>query len=103
MRLLLVGAVKMKAILLLSSIHFVVFMALFLVGLDFSVIDGGEPSPIVLIAKSSANFLGQPAFYLAKYIPSPAPDAVEWFLLICNSLIWGLIMRSIGYLFGRSK
>jgi len=79
----------MKVFLLCSVGHFGLFLLLFLVGLDFSGVDGQEPGLLSRVAGGFAGVLGQPALFLAGWLPSPAPDALEWVLLVSNSLLWG--------------
>ena len=83
--------------------HFVVFMVLFLVGLDFSAVDGREPGLVSRIAGALAMVLGQPGFYLARFLPSPSPDALEWALLVSNSLLWAAVLRALLRRFARSS
>ena len=85
----------MKAFIFCFLLHFGLFMVLFLVGLDFSGVDGHEPGRASRIAGALAFVLGQPALYLARFLPSPSPDALEWALLVSNSLLWAAVMWAL--------
>jgi hypothetical protein len=84
-----------KAFTFCFLLHFGLFMVLFLVGLDFSGIDGHEPGLVSRIAGALASVLGQPALYLARFLPSPSPDVLEWALLVSNSLLWAAVMWAL--------
>ena len=85
----------MKAFFFCFLLHFGLFMVLFLVGLVFSSIDGHEPGLVSRVAGALAGVLGQPAFYLARFLPSPSPDALEWALLVSNNLLWAAVMSAL--------
>jgi hypothetical protein len=85
----------MRAFTLCFLFHFGLFMVLFLVGLDFSGVDGHEPGWVSRIAGALAYVLGQPALYLSRFLPSPSPDALEWALLVSNSLLWAGVMSAL--------
>lgn len=82
----------MKVFLCLSALHFVTFLGLLFVALDFSAVDGHEPGLASRIARPLVEVLGQPAFAVAGLLgPSGHVNAVEWTLLLLNSLLWGVI------------
>jgi len=86
---------RMRTFLFCFLLHFGLFMVLFLVGLDFSAVDGHEPGLVSRVAGALAGVLGQPSFFLARLLPSPAPDALEWALLVSNSLLWAAVMSAL--------
>ena len=85
----------MKAFSFCFLLHLGLFIALLLVGLDFSGVDGHEPGRVSRLAGALAKVLGQPALYLARLLPSPSPDALEWALLVSNSLLWAAVMWAL--------
>ena len=76
-------------------LHFGLFTVLFLVGLDFSVIDGKESGLVSRIAHAFGVVLGQPALYFAGFLPTPRHDVLEWALLVSNSLLWAAVLRAL--------
>ena len=85
----------MKVFAFCFLLHFGLFMALFLLGLDFSWLDDREPSLVSRIARALAYVLGQPARGLWGFLPSPCPMALEWTLTVSNSLLWAAVMRAL--------
>ena len=84
----------MKLFSICFLVHFVVFMVLFLLGLDFSGVDGEEPGLVSQVAGALSQVLGQPGLFLADFLPTPIPDALEWAILIGNSVLWAVCLSA---------
>lgn len=90
----------MKRWLVWSLVHFVVALALLLFSLDFSAVDGHEPSVWSQRAGAVVAILGQPALAVWAWLGSPDhSDAWEWALLIANSLLWGAGLACVASVF----
>ena len=82
----------MKRFLLLSGLHLALFLGMVIASMDFSAVDGGDPALLSQVAWQAARVLGQPGIAVHRALGPDGPDAVEWALVIANSLLWGALM-----------
>ena len=95
------GGRSWRRIALLGALHFLLWMQMFLVSLDFAAVDGEEPWLLSQLALPFVWVLGAPGwpalFWLAEsvFTDRGVPDALEWGVLLGNSLLWGTGLEAI--------
>ncbi len=86
---------------LLGALHFLLWMLLFFVSLDFSAVDD---EPLGLVSQVASPFfwvLGLPLWPVGLWLQDAMftgrgmPDALDWGLLLANSLLWGIGLEAI--------
>ena len=85
----------MKRFLFLSGLHLALFLGLLSAGMDFSGVDGEDPAFLSQVASRVAGLLGQPGIAVHRALGPEGPDALEWALVIANSLLWGALLSLI--------
>ena len=91
-----------RRVLFLAILHLLVTGACFLVGLDFSPVDGDAPSGVARLSAGLAETLMQPGLLLGTLLDARGlPDAVEGALFFANSILWGSMLALILHLVRR--
>jgi hypothetical protein len=86
---------------LLAALHFLLWMLLFFVSLDFAAVDDEEPWLLSQLALPFVWLLGVPGWpalsWLAEsvFTGEGVPDALEWGVLLGSSLLWGIALEAI--------
>ena len=86
---------------LLGALHFLLWMLLLLVSLDFATVDGEEPWLLSQLALPFVWLLGAPGWPALTWLADSAftgegvPDALEWAVLLGNSQLWGIGLEAI--------
>lgn len=86
---------------LLGALHFLLWMLLFFLSLDFSAADDEPPGLVSQVASPIFWVLGLPLWPVGLWLQDAVftgrgmPDALEWGLLLVNSLLWGIALEAI--------
>ena len=90
-----------RRVALLGALHFLLWMLLLLVSLDFATLDGEEPWLLSQLALPFVWLLGAPGWLALTWLADSVftgegvPDALEWAVLLGNSLLWGMGLEAI--------
>ena len=85
---------------LLAALHLGVFVLVLALSLDFSGVDGEPTGLVSRIATPFVWVLGIPLWPVGLWLQDAVftgrgvPDALEWGLLLGNSLLWGIALEA---------
>lgn len=89
-----------RRVALFGALHFLLWMLLFLLSLDFSAIDDASPGLVSQLAHPFVSVLGLPGWPALVWLGESVftgrgvPDVLEWGLLLANSLLWGVVLEA---------
>lgn len=86
---------------LLGALHLLLWMLLFFLCLDFSAVDDEPRGLVSQVASPFFWVVGLPLWPVGLWLQDAVftgrgmPDALEWGLLLVNSLLWGIALEAI--------
>ena len=86
---------------LLGALHLLLWMLLFFLYLDFSAVDDEPRGLVSQVASPFFWVVGLPLWPVGLWLQDAVftgrgmPDALEWGLLLVNSLLWGIALEAI--------
>ncbi len=85
----------------MATLHLGLFLAALLLHLDFSAVDGESAGLVSRLAGPLFWTLGTPLWFVGLWLQDSVfmgrgmPGALEWGLLLGNSLLWGLGLEAL--------
>ena len=86
---------------LVATLHLGLFLVALFLHLDFSGVDGESAGLVSRLAGPFFWILGTPLWWVGLWLQDSVfmdrgvPDALEWGLLLANSLLWGIAVETL--------